>query len=342
MFKTRVDAWGGNREAAGVLASVIFVCLASVRDVYLGGLFQRLSPVDVAVVAFVLCSVVFFPIALAKSPESLRVLCHRRRDLVWINLTSALAWIGFFYALRTLEPLLAQILFSGVGPLSVVWIDRLVTGAPSTTSISRLERPVHLGLLAALTLAGAVALGGLSGAEGQPLGLAALGVALATGAGLSISANTVLCRRLNDAGVDPAALVAVRFPGAVVLAAALAVPSGHDFSGLFSTSAITAVLGASLLLIVFPIYVNQVGISLASPLTVRVVLASGPALIFLLQILEGRLSSSPYSLASAVLYAVFAVSAALTRGAAQARGRGEARAARVALAQGSSSVGTGA
>ena len=67
---------------------------------------------------------------------------------------------------------------------------------------------------------------------------------------------------------------------------------------LFSTSAITVVLGASLLLIVFPIYVNQVGIALASPLTVRVVLAVRPVLIFVLQLVEARLSSSAYLLAA--------------------------------------------
>lgn len=313
MLKINSRPRQGKREAAGFLASATFMCLASVRDVYFGGLFQRLSPLDVAVVAFALCSLVFLPIALAKSPNSLRTLLHRPREFFWVNVTSALAWIAFFYALRTTEPLLVQILFSGIGPLSVVWIDRIVPGVTPRAPLSRAERPMHRGMLAALALAMTVALGGLSGAGPQPPAIAALGVVLAICAGISISVNTVLCRQLNDTGVDPTALVSVRFVGAVVLAAALALPSGHDFSALFSTSAIKVVLGASLLLIVFPIYVNQVGISLASPLTVRVVLAVGPVLIFLLQLAEGRLSSSPYSLASAAIYGVFAVLAALTR-----------------------------
>ena len=59
---------------------------------------------------------------------------------------------------------------------------------------------------------------------------------------------------------------------------------------------------------------NLVGISLASPLTVRAVMALGPVLIFGLQLVEGRLSPSPYSLATAALYGIFAVAAALARG----------------------------
>jgi hypothetical protein len=71
--------------------------------------------------------------------------------------------------------------------------------------------------------------------------------------------------------------------------------------------------GGAPLLIVLPIYVSQVGISRASPLTVRAVMALGPVLIFVLQLVEGRLSPSPYSLATGVLYGIFAVSAALAR-----------------------------
>jgi hypothetical protein len=48
------------------------------------------------------------------------VLLRRSWDLVWVNVTSALAWLAFFAALRLIEPSLVQILHSGIGPLSVV------------------------------------------------------------------------------------------------------------------------------------------------------------------------------------------------------------------------------
>jgi drug/metabolite transporter (DMT)-like permease len=297
-------------EGAGFLASLAFTALASVRDVYFGGVFQSTSPLLVAVVAFTLCALIFLPIALLRSPGSVRVLRRRWRELAWINVTTGLAWISFFYALRTIEPLLVQILFAGVGPLSVVWIDRV---AGVTTALGPGERPIHLGLFATLGLAAVVALAGLSGAGPQSAWTAGLGVVLATGAGISISVSTVLSRRLNDAGVEPTGLVSVRFLGAIALAATLAAASGDDLTALFSRADVALVLGATLLLIVFPIYVSQVGISLASPLTVRAVLALAPVLIFVLQLAEGRMSPSPWSLATGVLYGVFAVSAALAR-----------------------------
>jgi hypothetical protein len=74
-----------------------------------------------------------------------------------------------------------------------------------------------------------------------------------------------------------------------------------------------AVVLACLLLIVLPNYVNQVGIALASPVTVRTVLAVGPVLVFGLQLFDGRLSSSRATLVVCVLYGVCAVAAANAR-----------------------------
>jgi hypothetical protein len=52
---------------------------------------------------------------------------------------------------------------------------------------------------------------------------------------------------------------------------------------------------------------------LAAPLTIRVVLASGPVLIFLFQLIEGRLSASPYTLVAALLYAMASIAAGASR-----------------------------
>src|SRR5439155_6459464 len=134
------------------------------------------------------------------------------------------------------------------------------------------------------------------------------GLALTVGGGICISISTLLSRIVNDAGVGPATLIAVRFPGAIVLAAAaLAALSPADVARGLTPGALGGIAAAALLLIVLPNYVNQIGVALASPLTVRAVLALGPVLVFGLQLVEGRLPSSPPTLAVCVLYAVFAV-----------------------------------
>jgi hypothetical protein len=117
-----------RREITGFAVSVGFVCLAAVRDVYLGGVFQRITPLLIAIVAFTLCTVVFLPTAIVSSRNSLAILRHRLGDLFWVNITSAIAWITFLYGLKLIEPLVVQILYSGIGPLSVIWIERNLSG----------------------------------------------------------------------------------------------------------------------------------------------------------------------------------------------------------------------
>ncbi|MBI4611893.1 MAG: hypothetical protein HY726_23120 [Candidatus Rokubacteria bacterium] len=142
--------------------------------------------------------------------------------------------------------------------------------------------------------------------------MAALGVLLAAGSGISISVNTVLCKNLNEAGVNPEALVSVRFIGAVLVATAVMAASGDGWFAL-APATMLSLAAASLVLSVCPSYGNQVGVWLASPVTGRVVMTRGPVFVFLLQLLEGRLVSSPYSLTVAVLYSTFSISAAVTR-----------------------------
>ena len=244
------------------------------------------------------------------SRRSLAALRRRPGDLLWANITTACAWLGFLYALKLIEPTIVQILYSGIGPLSVIWIERSFStdgGVP----LSRPERIAFFGLFAALVFSAIVVLAGLSGASSGSIGGAALGVIFAAGGGIAIPVATMLCRRLNDAGVTPSALLALRFPAtaasAFVVLALL--PSGWPSEAAW----LDAVLVIAALLIVLASFVNQVAISLASPLTVRVVLAVGPVLIFFLQMIEARLAASPYALTAATLYAFAALAAAIAR-----------------------------
>jgi len=78
-------------------------------------------------------------------------------------------------------------------------------------------------------------------------------------------------------------------------------------------SGLDPMMAMTVLLIIVPSYVNLVAISLASPLTVRVVLAAGPVLIFFWEMVEGRLAASPYSFLAAVSYALTTLFAVVAR-----------------------------
>ena len=67
------------------------------------------------------------------------------------------------------------------------------------------------------------------------------------------------------------------------------------------------------MLMAVPIYLNQIGVKLASPITVRVLLALGPVFLIALQTAVGGLALSGYSLAGVLIYCAIAMAAALAR-----------------------------
>ena len=129
---------------------------------------------------------------------------------------------------------------------------------------------------------------------------------------LMTSSNPVACSTGRSAGLAPSEKTGEQGAERPIYFGLLASLSPSGLPAALSLR-VDAFMVIASLLIVFPSYVNQVGISLASPLTVRVVLAAGPVLIFCVQLIEGRLSASPYSLTAAILYAVVAISAGLAR-----------------------------
>jgi drug/metabolite transporter (DMT)-like permease len=304
----------GNRrpsdpEMLGFGLSLVFVALAALRDVYFGGLLQHVHPLVLATTAFALSTLAFGAWAAIHDRASIATLLRRPATLAAINATTGAAWLSFFFALRAIEPALVQLLFFGVGPLAVRVLDRWLGGAAALTLT---ERRLQVGLLATLGCAAAVVLAGVSGAGAQPLVASLTGIALALGGGASIAVSAVLCRQMNDDGAKPAAVLALRFPGATLAAAALAlsVPAARAALG---THVMLTIVPAALLLIVLPNYVNQIGTALASPVTTRAVLALGPVAVFALQAIDGRLSPSPWTLVASIAYGAVAVASALER-----------------------------
>lgn len=84
-------------------------------------------------------------------------------------------------------------------------------------------------------------------------------------------------------------MLALRFPGTVLVAAALEWLSPAGVRS--APPSLDTLVMMAVMLIMIASYINQLAISLTSPLTIRVVLASGPVLMF--QLVEGRLSGSP-------------------------------------------------
>jgi drug/metabolite transporter (DMT)-like permease len=292
---------------------LVFGLSQAVRDVYFAGLFQGIDVFVVILLAFSISTVLFGLIALIRAPEELAILGTEWRAMLWMNITTALAWTAYFYSLAHLQPSIVNTLHSGVGPLTVVVLSALGLNIARPGSVRRAEHACHAGIAASLAFLWWVVLSGRSGLAGEGIGadLAALALLLVSGCCITIS--LLLSKRMNERGVGANAVSAGRY--LLLIAVAFCVVAASDTpTGIGGAQAWAMLAGAATLLIVLPLYSLQVGVKYTVPLTAHVIRSLGPVFVFLLELFDGRIAYSQFTLLGIALYSVFSIAANLAHG----------------------------
>ena len=296
---------------AGPAFVLAFVVLSAFRDVFFAGALRSAPFFAFALIAFATCTLAFLVVALLERERTLRVVFADMRALLLTNLFTAVSWLAYFQSLRFLEPAIANVLFAGVGPLTVIAMasDRLADRRRGGDDAVRNGLSGRDGILPCRD--------GGRGAR-RPLG----------GRGRHAGADRVRVRgrcRGDDhhraalrqaparSGRERGAVVATRFLG-VLAAAAVALSFAPDArAAAVSPPTWLAHAPVAFVLMAVPIYLGQIGVKRASPLTVRVLLALGPVFVIGLQSAVGGMTLSGYSLAGVAAYSAIAIVAALAR-----------------------------
>jgi drug/metabolite transporter (DMT)-like permease len=297
---------------AGPAAVLAFVVLSAFRDVFFADALRSAPFFAVALIAFATCTAVFLLIALLERQRTLRVVLADWRTFLLMNVFTAVSWLQYFQSLRFLEPAIANVLHAGLGPLTILAMGAAGWRIVEAGRMTAIEGALQAGMALCLAALVAIALAGLSAGAG---GITALiGCTFAAGSGVTITIATLYAKRLHEAGASAAAVVGTRFLG--VLAAglvALAVGSGAARAAVATPVTWLTLAPAAFLFMAVPIYLNQIGVKLASAVTVRVLLALGPVFLIALQTAVGGLAFSGYSLAGVLAYCTIAMGAVLAR-----------------------------
>lgn len=304
-----------NRSNAeiGALYVFIFVFSSAFRDVYLGGVFQSVSVFVLLLIAFGIATVVGLACAVARGIDGLKPLLRAPVDALLMNLATAGAWICYFFALKYLDPSVVSMLFAGIGPFVIIILGAcgfsVAAQIPSTPLQKALQGGVVVVLLALIWIAAT----GRSGFQNADPMIAVGSAGLALMAGALITVGHLYGKRLSVAGATADALVGTRFIALLVVAAAVIVHDGPA-DVLPGTSRIAWLAVAAGVLIVAPIWFNQVGMARISPLSARVITAFAPALVFILQQADDRITWSTETLAAIVAYSGLVTAANLFQG----------------------------
>ncbi len=269
---------------------LIFALTQAFRDVYFGGVFQRYPFFLIILIAFLLSTVIFAAATLIRAPGDLGKLRRQWRMVAAANITTAVAWTCFFFALTYLDPAIVNTIHSAMGPLTVVVLGAGGMALAKPKPIGRVEYGGYAGIAASVAALWWVVIGGYSDLPQAGLGVSIAGLALLGVSGASITVSLLYCKRLQDHGIGADAVTAVRYVALIALAGAVILWRGRT---VFPAPHDLAVLSlATTALIVLPLFAFQLGIGRTTPLTAQVIRALGPVFVFALEQFDRRLHYS--------------------------------------------------
>ncbi len=322
----------------GVAPLVGFAALTAAVDVYAGNRLQSFDPLAMAAVSFSLTAAFFLGLDVLRKglAAALRPLTAQRRDVLALNVSTAVTWLSMLYALKYLEPAVVNVVGLAIGPvLTVLFGPLLRRGA----TVLRAEAVVSGGICLCIALLVWGSVTGRSGVGAVDAGDAALGLVLTLVCGLASTANVIYSKRLSEAGLGPQSVLSVRFFLTIVVTwAGVGFSEQPRLGAVFLPAAVIAVIGVGV-----PLYLIQVGIRHTEPITASLLCTLSPLFAYLLQLPDRRLTQSTLTLLCILAITVLVGVGTAARGRYDRRNRprpGEAAPAPARAGAGAAAAGT--
>ncbi len=197
-------------------------------------------------------------------------------ELFCLNLTTAITFLSYFYALKLIEPSIVGALEQGIGPIFTLLILFFTIGARPTL----LNVLVSCGILASCYVLGTAAMKG--GGFTLSSDYALLGLLASIVTGICSVLTILISKNMIKNGWSYGSILAHRFYLIIPISFILATQSNIPFPP-FSWDLAFQIFIISAICVVLPLYLFQIGIGLCDPYTIMVMGASMPLITFLLQ-----------------------------------------------------------
>lgn len=275
-----------SKALLGVVLALVFVLLESTQFVYFGGLLQHMSAFQFGFLVFGIMFVGFAGWTAIRHPEQIRHAFANPRSLIAVNLCAVMTFGCSLLSVQLLEPAITYTISAGTMPITTYVLHRCGVGGGEDMR-NRTEAGGNILLFIGVVYLAVVTVGGWSGFVRGDWTVALAGVLLAIADGVFFTLILIFSQRLNNTGMGPGAVLGLRLPMYVVVAGICA-SFEVDHKEVLETSELAFFVMIGLLLTIPPLYLVQKAVTLISTLTLSAITALGPIIIFVLQVLEGR------------------------------------------------------
>jgi drug/metabolite transporter (DMT)-like permease len=272
----------------------VAVLLQAGSSGFLSGRLDGVQSLLFSTLAFALATVVFTVIDRARRGRGRGVLRDHGWLMVAANVLTAVTFLGFYLSLVYVPAALAVSIETAIGPLVIA----LVAGRAARAG-DHLVGWVLIGCSGALAWR-------LSGdaAGAVPLPTLVTGAGLALLAGVGAAGLALLSKRLGRLAVAPVTVTANRFH--LTYLAALVLLAVDPPAPAEAGSQVPLLVLVGVVAVVVPLYLLQVGLQRAEPLSAMTLITTMPGLTYLAQVAFGA-DFDPWALALTVVITVIAV-----------------------------------
>jgi len=274
----------------GVSFLLLSALLVSISQVYYANQVQGAHPFLFTGVSFFITAIIFNVIALKQRGRFNISAQKYSNDLVKLNVSSVLAFMGFYYALKFIEPAIVSSLEMGVGPFFVIVVTAIIT--KKKIRATRAQWIITIGTFAASLLLMMTALLGLSGVKVTNNTDFVYGITASVLCGLGAVLCTIYSKRLSNAGWTSSSILAHRFYGIVVISFLMT----YDILPTYLMANIDWIILVTIFGVAIPTFLLQKGIQYCDPFVVMMSICFIPAFTFVFQLADPRIEWSTTSL----------------------------------------------
>ena len=292
--------------------------IEAIQFVYFGGIFQKINSFLFGFLVFGIISIVFVLGVSIRSPDQLKTAFRQPGNLTGLNVTATLAWACYLTSVQLIEPAVVYTISAGVMPVSAYLAHRFGFSGGNSL-LNKTEMIGMLLVLGGIGYLSAITMLGLSGFVRGDQSIALIGILLAIADGVFFTMLIIFCQKLDKSGVGPSAVFGLRFPLYVIVAGGFAL-NGISEGQNVSSADLGVIVLLGLLLTVPHLYALQKAVTKVSTPVISALTTLGPFVIFVLQIIEGRVDYSHATLFGLFIYftgSCFSVAGSLAGGANQ-------------------------
>lgn len=279
----------------GVLSLLLSAILTSVSQVYYGYRVQTVHPFLFTGISFFITTV-FFQLITSKQKVEPRWK-EARSSLFKLNIASILAFMGFYFALKYIEPAIVSSLEMGLGPLFV-----LLLTIQQKKRVINAQWGIALGIFGACILLIVAIFSGQSAVRTWDQ-YSIIGVGASILCGLGAVLCTVYSKQLSEVGWTTSMILSKRFYGIILLSFIVT----YDVMFTYSVENISWILVMTVIGVLIPMYLLQKGIQYCEVFLVMMSLCFIPVFTFFFQLFDPRLQWSNITLLGVVLLLFFGV-----------------------------------